>query len=260
MSRVSEATGTICLEIRGLVCNFRGVRAVTGADFSVACGQLTALVGPNGAGKSTVLNAIAGAVKPTAGSIRFRGEEIAGLAPHEVARRGIIRTFQVSSQFSRLTVLENLLVGAKGQRGASALQALRGKRSWRASEMELVERGRQLLERFGLRATENQYAGELSGGQRRMVEIMRALMADPDVLLLDEPFAGVNPTLARRVEEQLIAIREMGITTLMVEHELAAVERLSDSVVVMTVGSVLARGSMANMRSNPDVVAAYLGA
>ena len=247
------------LVISGLVCTFGGVRAVDGVDMVVPTGRVTGLVGPNGAGKSTVLNAIAGAVKPFAGSIRYRGEDLTGLPTHAVAQRGLIRTFQLASVFPHLTVLENLLAGRHNQCGASFLEAMRGKRYWRRSEATLIERARALLARAGMSAMENQWAGELSGGQKRMVEIMRAMMAEPSVLLLDEPFAGVNPTLARRVEAQLMALREEGTTMLMIEHDLGAVERLSDSVIMMAQGRVLAQGSMSELRSNQEVVDAYIG-
>lgn len=255
----ARGSKTNALEVHGLVCAFGGVRAVDGADFVVPSGRVTCLVGPNGAGKSTVLNAIAGVLSPVSGSIRLHGKEISGLPPYKVAKRRVIRTFQLPSVFGHLTVLENLIVGAPSQLGDSFWGALRGKGYWRRSEARLVERAREMLSSFGMAAIENQYADELSGGQKRMVEIMRALMAKPDVLLLDEPLAGVNPTLARRVEESLTAIRGQGITILMVEHELEAVERLSDSVVMMASGRVMARGSMKELRANTEVIDAYIG-
>src|SRR5207248_1966390 len=193
-------------------------KAVNGASFSVRAGTFTGLIGPNGAGKSTALSIIAGALKPNGGSVRFRGEEIAGLAPHRIARRGLIRTFQLSSEFGRLTVLENLLVAVPGQRGETLAGALRGKRYWRDQELELVARARQLLRRFDMSSKEDEYAGNLSGGQKRLLEIMRALMAGGTLLLLDEPMAGVNPSLGRRMEGYRVEPRREGYTVLMVEH------------------------------------------
>src|SRR5579885_2542506 len=181
------------LRVRDVYCAFGGVHAVDGASFDVRAGTITGLIGPNGAGKSTMLNMIAGAIAPDAGSILFDGVEIAGQPSYRVARLGLMRTFQLSSEFARLTVLENLLVAAPGQRGEAPWRALLGPRAWRREESALVERARELLYRFDMGAKEDEYAGNLSGGQKRLVEIMRGLMAEPRMLLLDEPMAGVNP-------------------------------------------------------------------
>jgi branched-chain amino acid transport system ATP-binding protein/branched-chain amino acid transport system permease protein len=248
----------IALEVQDLHIDFGGVHAVDGASFAIPTGAVTGLIGPNGAGKSTALKLIVGALRPTSGRVLHRGEDIAGRPAHEVARRGLIRTFQLSSEFAHLTVMENLLVAAPGQRGASFGGALRGKRYWRAGQEQLVERARVLLEEFEMAHATNDYAGELSGGQKRLVEIMRALMAAPDILLLDEPLAGVNPTLRLIVEEHLLRLRDSGLTMVMVEHELGTVERCCNSVIVMAQGRVLARGSMQEMRENQEVVDAYL--
>jgi len=245
--------------VESLVCAFGGVRAVDSASFVAPAGELTGLVGPNGAGKTTVLNCIAGAVKPTGGAVKLGAQDISGLLPYRVARLGVVRTFQLSSEFARMTVVENLLVAARRQMAPTLLQAMGPSRKWRAREEEQLERARGLLDRFGMAMFESRYAGELSGGQKRLVEIMRALMAEPAVLLLDEPLAGVNPTLSREVEVAIGDIRDSGITTIMVEHELGVVERLSDSVVVMAQGGVIARGSMHDIRQNEEVVDAYIG-
>jgi ABC-type branched-subunit amino acid transport system ATPase component len=246
------------IEVSGLRVEFAGVHAVDGASFAVAPGTITGLIGPNGAGKSTTLKAIAGAQRLTAGQVRYDGQEITGQPVHQIARHGLIRTFQLSSEFARLTVLENLLVAAPGQRGATLLGALRGKRSWRAQQQALADRAMQFLAEFSMTHAADQYAGQLSGGQKRLVEIMRALMASPRVLLLDEPLAGVNPALRETITEHLIRLRAGGMTMLMVEHELAAVERCCDSVIVMAQGRVLAEGSMSQIRANKEVVDAYL--
>jgi ABC-type branched-subunit amino acid transport system ATPase component len=246
------------VEVADLRVEFAGVRAVDGATFAVAPGRITGLIGPNGAGKSTTLKVIAGAEKPTAGRVRYDGRDITGQPVHRIARHGLIRTFQLSSEFARLTVMENLLVAAPGQRGASFLGALGGKRSWRAQEAELADRARQLLAEFALGQAADQYAGELSGGQKRLVEIMRALMASPRVLLLDEPLAGVNPSLREIIAEHLVRLCGEGLTMLMVEHELGAVEHCCDSVIVMAQGRVLTEGSMSEIRANEEVVDAYL--
>jgi neutral amino acid transport system ATP-binding protein len=246
------------VEIEDLRCEFGGVRAVDGVSFSIPSGRITGLIGPNGAGKSTVLKLIAGALAPTGGRILHRGENVAGRPAHAIAQRGLLRTFQLSSEFARLTVIENLVVAAPHQRGATFLGALLGRRHWGRQQAETVERARQLLDRFGMGEKADEYAGRLSGGQKRLVEIMRALMAQPAVLLLDEPFAGVNPALSLKVEEHLMSLRDEGLTMLMVEHELGSVERVCDSVIVMAQGRILAAGSMEDLRENEEVVDAYL--
>jgi ABC-type branched-subunit amino acid transport system ATPase component len=246
------------LEVRDLRIEFGGVRAVDGASFTIPRGRITGLIGPNGAGKSTALKLIAGALRPSGGTIVYNGEDIAGKPAWDIARRGLIRTFQLSAEFGRLTVLENLLVAAPEQRAASFLGALRGKRYWGAQQRELVQQARRLLVDFDLDAKADEYADTLSGGQKRLLEMARALMARPDLLLLDEPLAGVNPTLRLTVEDHLRRLRDEGLTMVMVEHELGAVERCCDSVIVMAQGRVLAAGSMAQLRANEEVVDAYL--
>jgi branched-chain amino acid transport system ATP-binding protein/branched-chain amino acid transport system permease protein len=253
------ASGDACLIVGDLRRDFGGVWAVDGASFSVKRGAITSLIGPNGAGKSTVVGLIGGAIRPAAGRVIFEGEDITNLPTHERARRGLVRTYQLSSEFGRLTVLENLLVAAPGQRGERMRTLLLGKRYWRDQERELVQRARGLLERFHMSAKEDEYAGNLSGGQKRLVEIMRALMAQPKLLLLDEPMAGVNPTLARSIEDDLASLINDGVTLFLVEHELDVVERLSESVVAMALGKVLAVGTMAELRARKDVLDAYLG-
>ena len=246
------------LAVTDLYRQFGGVHAVNGASFQVPPGRITGLIGPNGAGKSTALNVIAGALKPTAGKISYRGQDITGLPAYKVARRGIIRTFQISSEFAGLTVLENLLVAAPGQQGEALWQAALGKRYWRPHERAMVQRARELLARFDMSAKEDEYAGNLSGGQKRLLELMRGLMADPPLLLLDEPMAGVNPSLARRIEQHLLDLRGEGLTMLMIEHELAVVERLCDPIVVMAQGRVISQGTMTDVRSDQEVLDAYL--
>jgi ABC-type branched-subunit amino acid transport system ATPase component len=252
------ATETAVLDVRDVARVFGGVHAVDGASFEVQPGRITGLIGPNGAGKSTVVGLISGMIKPSSGQILFAGREITGLAPYRVARLGITRTFQLSSEFAKLTVLENLLVAAPGQRGESFWGALCGPRHWLAQEQELVEEARALLQSFDMSEKEEEYAGNLSGGQKRLVEIMRGLMAKPKLLLLDEPLAGVNPNLADRILGFLEKLRDEGLTMLMVEHDLLAVGRVCDSVAVMAQGKVLAQGALEELRANPEVRNAYL--
>jgi ABC-type branched-subunit amino acid transport system ATPase component len=246
------------LEVQDLRVEFGGVHAVNGVSLAVPQHEITGLIGPNGAGKSTVLKLIAGAIRPTGGRIMYFGQDVTGKPAHALARLRLIRTFQLSSEFARLTVMENLLVAAPNQRATTFTGALLGSRYWRAQQARLVETARGLLQEFDLLDAADEYAGQLSGGQKRLVEIMRALMARPNLLLLDEPLAGVNPTLRLTVEQHLLRLRREGLTMLMVEHELGSVERTCNSVIVMAQGRVLARGSMEEMRANEEVVDAYL--
>ncbi len=246
------------LEAKVLRKEFGGVHAVEEATFTVQVGRITGLIGPNGAGKSTVLGMLAGAIAPSSGEVLYREEAITKLPPHRRAQRGLIRTFQQSSEFAQLTVLENLLVAVNGVRGERLSGALLTKRFWRPQQDAEVDRARAMLDRFSMLAQQDEPAGSLSGGQKRLVEIMRALMASPEMLLLDEPMAGVNPTLARRIEEHLSSLRDEGLTMLMVEHELGIVDRLCDSVIVMARGRVIARGPMSTLRVNQEVLDAYL--
>jgi ABC-type branched-subunit amino acid transport system ATPase component len=246
------------LSVRDLRVSFGGVQAVGGLSFDLTPGLATGLIGPNGAGKSTALKLIAGAVRPQGGQVLVDGTDVAGWPAHRVARLGLIRTFQHTSEFGKLTVLENLLTAAPGQPGDSAAGALLGPRHARRRQQELLGQAWALLVDFGLTAHADSYAGQLSGGQRRLVEIMRSLMAQPRILLLDEPMAGVNPTLRLTIEEHLKRLRDGGLTMLMIEHELGSVERVCDSVIVMAQGKLLATGTMAELRANQEVVSAYL--
>ncbi|HUY46441.1 MAG TPA: branched-chain amino acid ABC transporter ATP-binding protein/permease [Streptosporangiaceae bacterium] len=248
----------VMLEAVNVVREFGGVKAVNGVSFQVRKGTLTGLIGPNGAGKSTLLAMLAGTLGATSGKIIYEGRDITGVPAFRRARLGLVRTFQLASEFKRLTVLENLLSAVPGNRGDSFRGALLGKRYWRADESAAIARAEVILERFGLERFANNYAGDLSGGQRRLVEIMRALMAEPAMLLLDEPMAGVHPNLARRIGAELVALCNEGMTILMVEHELAIMDEFCDPVVVMAEGAVLAEGTMEQLRSRSEVVEAYL--
>jgi branched-chain amino acid transport system permease protein len=255
--RPGTRDGTV-LEAVHLSREFGGVRAVDDVSFAVRRGTLTGLIGPNGAGKSTLLAMLAGTLPATSGRVIYQGQDITGLPAFRRARLGLVRTFQLASEFKRLTVMENLLSAVPGHRGDSFLGAVAGRRYWQRDEAAAVARAATLLERFGLAGHANDYAGDLSGGQRRLVEIMRALMAEPRVLLLDEPMAGVHPRLARRIGQELLALCGEGMTILMVEHELAIMDEFCDPVVVMADGAVLAEGTMAELRGRHEVVEAYL--
>jgi branched-chain amino acid transport system ATP-binding protein len=247
------------LEVRELGKRFGGVTALSGATFTVERGTITGLIGPNGAGKSTAIGVISGFVSADGGRVVYDGRDVTGWPPHRLARAGLVRTFQLSSEFPRLTVTENLLGAVWDAKGTSFRGAtLGGKRYWRGAQAQAVEEARELLARFDLLGIADQYAGELSGGQKRMLEILRALMGRPRLLLLDEPFAGVNKTLAGEVESALETIRADGVTLVLVEHEMGAVERLCDTVIVMALGRVLAEGTMSELRANKEVLDAYL--
>jgi len=246
------------LEISGLTKSFSGFVAVADVSFTVDTRKIAAVIGPNGAGKSTLLAVLAGTLPASSGSITFDGRDIARLPAYRRARLGVVRTFQLSSEFGQLTVLENLLATAPGNRGDSLVGALLGRRHWGADERRLVAEARDLLDRFRMRAMEDEYAGNLSGGQKRLVEIMRALMLRPRLLLLDEPMAGVHPAVVHEIARTLEALRDDGLTILMVEHQLGMVERLCDPVIVMAQGQVIGEGSLASLRRQREVVDAYL--
>ena len=253
-----SADHEIVLQAVGVEREFGGVRAVAGVSFSVRHGTMTGLIGPNGAGKSTLLAMLAGTLPVSSGRVIYQGQDVTRLPAYRRARLGLVRTFQLASEFKRLTVMENLLSAVPGNRGDSFRGALAGPRYWRGDETAAIARAQALLTRFGLDGHANSYAGDLSGGQRRLVEIMRALMAEPRVLLLDEPMAGVHPNLARRIGNELAALCAEGLTVLMVEHELAIMDEFCDPVVAMAEGAVLAEGTMAELRSRTEVVEAYL--
>ena len=246
------------LAVSELRRGFGGVNAVDRLSFELVPGQATGLIGPNGAGKSTALKLIAGAIAPAGGQVLVDGTDVTGQPAYKMARLGVIRTFQHTSEFAKLTVLENLIAAAPGQPGGTLGGALLGRRHARARQRELLGEAWALLADFQLTSLADTYAGRLSGGQRRLVEIMRSLMARPRILLLDEPMAGVNPTLRLTIEEHMKRLRDGGLTMLMVEHELGSVERVCDSVIVMAQGKLLATGTMAELRGNQEVVSAYL--
>jgi ABC-type branched-subunit amino acid transport system ATPase component/ABC-type branched-subunit amino acid transport system permease subunit len=246
------------LAVDGLVRRYGGVHAVDGVSFAVAPGSIAGLIGPNGAGKSTVLGLISGFIRLDSGSISFGGRDVSHLPAHRRARLGIVRTFQLPREFRALTTIENLLVAAPRQRGESVAGVVAGRWLWRRDEDALIERAHGLLTLFGMAAQADQRAGRLSGGQKRMLEVMRALMTGPRLLLLDEPMAGLAPALAERVEEACRELAVGGMSILLVEHELRAVERLCERVVVMAQGKVISEGRMAELRTRKEVQDAYV--
>jgi branched-chain amino acid transport system ATP-binding protein len=238
--------------------HFEGLHAVDGVSIEVAPGKITGLIGPNGAGKSTFMAVLAGTLPATSGKIVFDGADNTHVPAYQRARRGLVRTFQLPSEFARLTVLENLVVAAPDNRGDTLFGAIMGRGYWIADERRLVERARALLDRFGMSSKESDYAGNMSGGQKRLIEIMRALMLRPRLLLLDEPMSGVHPKIVLEIQRYLEELRSEGFTILMVEHELHMVERLCDTVVVMAQGKVIGSGTMSSLRKQREIVDAYL--
>jgi len=247
------------LRVYDVVRAFDGVRAVDGASLEVEPGSITGLIGPNGAGKSTLFHCISGFLRPQSGRVLLDGKRIDRRAPHRVARAGLIRTFQTPRSLTRMTVLENVLLAAPRHRG----ERLGGSLAPRARRRERTATARagELLELVRLDGSAGELAGTLSGGQRKLLDLVRALMAEPRILLLDEPMAGVSPNLRVELLQHILALRERdGITLLIVEHDLDFVMRASDRVIVMNDGRVIAHGSPDEVRADERVVDAYLGA
>lgn len=253
----ATADGRPLLVVKDLVKTYGGVRAVDEAGFGVPHGSIVGLIGPNGAGKTTALGMISGFIRPDRGRVEFDGRDVTGLASYRRARIGLVRTFQLSREFPKLTLIENLLVAAPRQLGEHVVPAIVGRRLFGAEEEVRRQRARELLELFGLTHMADDLAGTLSGGQKRLLEMMRALMLNPRLLLLDEPMAGLSPAISGRLEYACRTLRDAGVSVLLVEHELGAVERLCDNVVMMAQGRVLAEGAMEDLRRSVDVQEAY---
>jgi len=249
----------VILSVEHVMKRFGGLHAVNDCTFQLHANTITGLIGPNGAGKTTMCSMIAGEIKPDSGRIMFEGHPIHGMRPFEVSRRGIARTFQIARPLERCTVMENLLLGPYPQKSERVISALFPTRAVVAEQDELRAHAREVLEIFDLTPVKNEPAGNLSGGQKKLLEIARAVMAEPRLLLLDEPTAGINPALIGRLLEHILALKGMGIAVLIVEHNLGVIERLSDDVVVMASGNVLARGTLDELKRLPEVVEAYLG-
>jgi branched-chain amino acid transport system ATP-binding protein/neutral amino acid transport system ATP-binding protein len=247
------------LEVLGVEHSFYGVQALRGVDLEVEAHRITGLIGPNGAGKTTLFNCITGVVPPDRGRIVFDGRDIAGLRPDQVTERGLVRTFQIARGLPRLSVLENLLLYGTHQPGERMLPALLGLASVRRREGALVARAVAIARRLNLWPVIENPASDLSGGQKKLLEIGRALMAEPKLVLLDEPVAGVNPTLAREIGEHLQALAREGITILLIEHHMDMVARLCDHVIVLAEGRRLAEGTFDTVAADAEVQEAYMG-
>jgi branched-chain amino acid transport system ATP-binding protein len=248
------------LEVDGVVKRFGGIRAVDGASFSIPKGSITALIGPNGAGKTTLFNVITGFYPADAGAILYESRAITGQPPHRVAREGIVRTFQITKALAAMPVIDNMMLAAPDQPGEKLRTLLTRPRAAMRREREVRDRARELLATFNLEKKADDYAGTLSGGQRKLLELARALMTDPETVLLDEPMAGINPTLGHTLLEHMQQLRrEQDVTFLFVEHDMDVVMNHSDDVIVMAQGRVIAQGAPKEIRENQEVVDAYLG-
>jgi branched-chain amino acid transport system ATP-binding protein len=252
--------GQAILRVEGLKRHFGGILAVDGASFDVERNSVTALIGPNGAGKTTLFNVITGFYRAERGSVRFDGREIVRRPPHVVARLGMVRTFQITKALAKMPVIDNMTLAAPDQPGEHLYNLIVRPRAARAREREVRSRAEELLDVFQLGRLANEYAGALSGGQRKLLEFARALMAEPKMLLLDEPMAGINPTLGARLLEHMHQLRrEQGMTFLFVEHDMEVVMGHSDRVIVMAEGRVIASGAPDEVRRDARVIDAYLG-
>ncbi|HET6773490.1 MAG TPA: ABC transporter ATP-binding protein [Acidimicrobiales bacterium] len=257
--QVGVAKNDPILVADGITRRFGGLTAVNVEHCEVQRGAITALIGPNGAGKTTFFNLVTGFDHPNSGTWSFEGEPLDGLTSYKIARRGMVRTFQLTKSLARLTVLDNMKLGATGQTGEGFFRAL-VRPKWRDQEAEVTEQADALLGRFNLAHMRDEFAGELSGGQRKLLEMARALMAKPHLLMLDEPMAGVNPALAQTIIGHVQQLREDGLTVVFVEHDMDVVRTISDWVVVMSEGEIIAEGRHSAIVANPRVIDAYLGA
>jgi len=247
------------LELSDVVKHFGGVAAVAGAELDVHTGSITALIGPNGAGKTTLFNIVSGFYKPERGVITFRGERIDRKPPHAIAQRGLVRTFQITKALTKMSVLENMMLAAPNQPGEHLWRLVLTPRASRSREAEVREKADELLKLVRLDRLAEDYAGTLSGGQRKLLEFARALMSDPTMIMLDEPMAGVNPSLGLELLDHMKRLQEQGTTFLLIEHDMEVVMNVSERVIVMNEGRVISAGPPDEVRNDQAVIDAYLG-
>ena len=245
------------LEVDRLTRRFGGLSAVSDLSFAVEEGEIRGLIGPNGAGKTTTFNVITGFYRPTGGRILYRGEVISGLSTNQIAKRGLVRTFQHTTLFQEFTAFKNVLVGCHLHARVNPLSAVFG--AGHAAERRIEDRAREILAFMGLTERRNELAAELPHGLQRALGMAVALAADPKLLLLDEPFTGMNPEETRRMMELVRRVRERGVTLLLVEHDMQAVMGLCDRITVLNFGGLLTEGTPEQVRNDPDVIEAYLG-
>jgi neutral amino acid transport system ATP-binding protein len=256
---LATSNGTI-LEVHDVVRRFGGITAVDGATFEVERGSITALIGPNGAGKTTLFNVITGFYAGERGTVEFDGHSIFRRPPYTIARLGMVRTFQITKALARMPVIDNMMLAAPDQPGEKLRNLVLRPRATRRREREVREQAHELLEVFALERLAGDYAGTLSGGQRKLLELARALMAKPRLLLLDEPMAGINPALGVRLLDHMQRLRrEEGVTFLFIEHDMEVVMTHSDTVIVMADGRVIKAGAPEDVRKDRRVIDAYLG-
>ncbi len=240
--------------------HFGGIRAVDGTSLEIAQGSITGLIGPNGAGKTTLFNVIAGAYQPTSGKVYLDGDDITGLPPHELFKKGLLRTFQIAHEFSSLTVLENLMMVPDEQPGESLLDAWFRNGHVQQHEEAVRQRAREVIEFLEISHLENELAGNLSGGQKKLLELGRTMMVDAKIVFLDEVGAGVNRTLLKTIGTSIQRLnQERGYTFCMIEHDMDFITRLCDPVIVMAEGKLLTQGTAEEVKSNEEVIEAYLG-
>lgn len=254
-----ETESNYILSANNLSKKFGGLKAVNNAMIRVKEGTITGLIGPNGAGKSTLFNLLSNFIKPDQGEVIFNDKYIHQMPSHQIAKNGCIRTFQVARVLSRLTVLENMLLGTQKQTGENFFQVLINRKKIYKEEKANKEKALSILESVGLIDKTYDYAGALSGGQRKLLEMARTLMTDPKLILLDEPAAGVNPTLINQICEHIINWNKQGISFLIIEHNMDVIMSLCDHIWVLAEGSNLADGTPADIQNNSQVLDAYLG-
>ena len=248
------------IRVEDLHMRFGGIHAVDGASINIAQGSITGLIGPNGAGKTTLFNVIAGHYTPTSGHVWLDGDEITGLAPHELFHKGLLRTFQIAHEFATLTVRENLMMVPGGQPGEVLWDAWFKGAKVRAREAEVVRKANEVIEFLEISHVADELAGNLSGGQKKLLELGRTMMVDAKIVFLDEVGAGVNRTLLNTIGDAILRLnRERGYTFCMIEHDMDFISRLCDPVIVMAEGRVLTEGSPSEVMANEQVIEAYLG-
>jgi ABC-type branched-subunit amino acid transport system ATPase component len=247
------------LEVKGLRRRFGGVTALDGADLAVEEGRITGLIGPNGAGKTTLFNAVSGALRPNGGTVHFAGTDVTGWRPDRLAGIGLSRTFQIARGLAQLSVIENLMLYGRHQPGETLCAAVLRTRAARMREEELRLRAIEVARELNLLHVGDNRAIDLSGGQKKLLELGRALMAEPKLIMLDEPAAGINPALAKKLGEHILALKDRGITFLIIEHNMGMVAALCDHVVVLAEGRRLAEGRFAELRADRRVQDIYMG-